>query len=152
MLIGRVVGSTCEWNSAQIMLEISSDKVAYVILEARELDADMAVSDETSPATRSADDAHDFFEDGFGENTSSEIARFIADLNEDEQADLVALVWIGRGTFSAQEFEEAVETAKAERTSPTEDYLLGMPLLADYLEAGMEQLGFSIEDIERDVL
>ena len=84
--------------------------------------------------------------------TPSEVADFIAGLNEDEQADLVALVWIGRGTYSAEEFEEAVETAKAERTNPTEVYLLGIPLLADYLEAGLEKLGYTIEDIERDVL
>ena len=80
------------------------------------------------------------------------LAEQTAELNEDEQAELVALVWIGRGTFSAEEYEEAVEMAKAERTNPTENYLLGIPLLADYLEAGMEKLGYTIEDIERDVL
>jgi hypothetical protein len=61
-------------------------------------------------------------------------------------------VWIGRGTYSAEELEEAVQMAKAERTSPTEDYLLGIPLLGDYLEAGLEKMGYSIEEIERDVL
>ncbi len=133
------------------MLEISSDKVAYVILKAREFDADVAIPDESSSAIKTEDDAYAFLEDRSSDTTPSEVAEFIAGLNEDEQADLVALVWIGRGTYSAEEFEEAVETAKAERTSPTEDYLLGIPLLADYLEAGLEKLGYTIEDIERDV-
>ena len=134
------------------MHEISSDKVAYVILKARESDADMAIPDESLSAIKMEDDAFETLEDRSSDTTPSEVAEFIAGLNEDEQADLVALVWIGRGTYSAEEFEEAVETAKAERTNPTEVYLLGIPLLADYLEAGLEKLGYTIEDIERDVL
>ena len=59
---------------------------------------------------------------------------------------LVAIAWIGRDTFDAAELEEAIETAKAEKTSPTEDYLLGMPHLSDYLEAGLEALGHNVEE------
>ena len=54
----------------------------------------------------------------------------------DEQASLVALAWIGRGSFGPEELDEALATARAERTNRTEDYLLGMPLLPDYLEEG----------------
>ncbi len=133
------------------MLEISSDKVAFVILKAREFEADVTIPDESSPVIDTEDDADAILEDRSSDATRSEIAEFISGLNEDEQADLVALVWIGRGTYSAEEFEEAVEMAKAERTSPTEDYLLGIPLLPDYLEAGLDKMGFTIEDIERDV-
>ncbi len=134
------------------MLEISSDKVAFVILKAREFEADVTIPDESSPVIDTEDDADAIIEDRSSDATRSEIAEFISGLNEDEQADLVALVWIGRGTYSAEEFEEAVEMAKAERTNPTEDYLLGIPLLPDYLEAGLDKMGFTIEDVERDVL
>jgi hypothetical protein len=134
------------------MHEISSDKVAFVILKARESNADMTVLDESPSAIEMEDDAYATLEDRSSDKTPSEVAEFIADLNEDEQADLVALVWIGRGTYSAEEFAEAVEMAKAERINPTEVYLLGIPLLADYLEAGLEKLGYTIENIERDVL
>jgi hypothetical protein len=65
---------------------------------------------------------------------------------------LVALAWLGRGTFSADEFDEAVATAFAERTNPTERYLLGIPLLADYLEEGLDKLGYSVEDAEKGIL
>ena len=57
-------------------------------------------------------------------------------------------MWIGRDTFGAEDLAEAIETAKAERSSPTEDYLMGEPQLADYLEAGMDALGISPEDAE----
>jgi len=69
----------------------------------------------------------------------------------DEQVHLVALAWVGRGTFSADEFDEAVEIARHERVNTTSRYLLGMPLLADYLEAGLELLGISVEDAQRGV-
>jgi hypothetical protein len=133
------------------MLEISSDKVAFVIIRAREFDAEVAIPDDSSSAIDTESDAGEFSENRSSDTTRSEVAEFIAGLNEDEQADLVALVWIGRGTYIGEEFEEAVEMAKAERTTPTEGYLLGIPLLADYLEAGMEKLGYSIEEIEQDV-
>jgi hypothetical protein len=45
-----------------------------------------------------------------------------------------------------------VETARSEQTNSTASYLLGLPLLSDYLEEGLEKLGFSANDIESDVL
>lgn len=134
------------------MLEISPEKVAHVIVKAREFDAKVDLWDEPSSAVNLDDDGDAILEDRASDATRSEVAEFIATLNEDEQASLVALVWVGRGTYSADELEEAIETARAERTNPTEDYLLGIPLLADFLEEGLEKLGYSIEDIEQDVL
>ena len=61
-------------------------------------------------------------------------------------------MWVGRGTFETEEFEEAVETARAERVNATSRYLLGMPLLADYLEEGLEKMGFSVDDVEGGIL
>jgi Protein of unknown function (DUF3775) len=52
---------------------------------------------------------------------------------------LVALAWVGRGTYSAEQFDEAVEMAKSERVTATEDYLLGIPLLGDYLAEELEK-------------
>lgn len=79
-----------------------------------------------------------------------ELRAFIEALNEDEKASLVALTWIGRETFEPEDIEEAIATAKAEATTPTEDYLVGMPLFADYLEDGLERLGLTVSEIEED--
>ena len=81
----------------------------------------------------------------------SELRDFIANLNEDEQASLVAVMWIGRESFEPEELEEAIQTARVERTTPTEDYLMGEPRLADLLESGLEALGISPEDAEDDL-
>ncbi len=63
----------------------------------------------------------------------------------------MALAWIGRGSFGPEELDEALATARAERVNRTEDYLLGMPLLPDYLEEALDRLGYSVEDAEEDV-
>ncbi len=79
---------------------------------------------------------------------STHLHDYISGLNEDEQIGLVALMWIGRESFDASELEEAKETARIERTAPTEDYLSGMPELPNYLEDGMEALGIDVTDAE----
>jgi hypothetical protein len=134
------------------MLEISPEKVAHVIVKSREFDAKVAIWDEPSSESDTDDLGDAILEDRASDATRSEVADFIANLNEDEQVNLVALVWVGRGTYSAEEFAEAVDMARAERTNPTEDYLLGIPLLADYLEEGLEKMGYSVEAVEEGVL
>jgi hypothetical protein len=78
--------------------------------------------------------------------------QFIAGLNDDEKAQLTALAWVGRGSFEAEDFAEAVATAVAEASVPTEDYLMGMPHLAENLEAGLEALGIDVTGEEEDLL
>jgi hypothetical protein len=134
------------------MLEISPEKVAHVIIKSREFDAKVEIWDEPSSVRNTEDSAEAILEDRSSDATRSEAAEFIAGLNDDEQANLVALTWVGRGTYSAEEFKEAVEMARAERTNPTQEYLLGIPLLADYLEEGLEKLGYSVEAVENDML
>lgn len=103
------------------MLEISPRKVVHIIFQARE------------------------------ERTgAAELRAFIEGLNEDEQAHLVALAWVGRGAFEAEDYESAVNTAYAEATTPTADYLMGMPHLGENLESGMEALGIDVTEAEED--
>ncbi len=129
------------------MLEMSPEKVARIIIRAREFDAKVAPWDE-------ADD-----EDGIEavlENTAddpiaAELKSYIDDLNVDEQIELVALMWVGRGTYETDEFADAKSTARAERVNETSAYLMGTPMLADHLEAGLEKFGYAVADLEDDV-
>jgi len=105
------------------MLEISAWKVAQVVLMSRELN-----------------------------RAEGELRAFIDRLNEDEQASLVAVMWVGRDSFMADDLSEAIMTAKTENTVPTADYLLGSPHLSDHLENGMEALGISLFDEEDDLV
>jgi uncharacterized protein DUF3775 len=133
-------------------LEIAPDKVAHVIIKAREYDAKVGSWDDTAKSADAEDDPASILEDYADDPTRAELAAFIDGLNDDEQIHLVALTWIGRGTYAPDELDEAVETARSERVSRTSKYLMGIPLLADYLEEGLEKLGISVEDAEKDVL
>jgi hypothetical protein len=134
------------------MLEIAPEKVAHIIVKAREYDAKVGAWDDSASAGNAAEEPDSILEDYANDPTRAELASFINALNIDEQVNLVALAWLGRGTFTAEEFDEAVETARSERVVSTSRYLLGMPLLADYLEEGLDKLGISVEDAENDVL
>ena len=81
-----------------------------------------------------------------------QLHAFIDAMNIEEQSQLTALAWVGRGAFEPEEFEEAVETALAEATTPTADYLMGMPHLAENLEAGLDALCIDGTGEEEDLL
>ena len=119
------------------MLQISPDKIAHIIIRAREYDSGV------NPW------AHQGSRRQHGART--ELHDFIAALNDDEQASLVAVMWIGRDSFDPSELEDAIATARDSQSTPTEDYLMGEPRLADLLEAGMDALGISPEDAEDDL-
>ena len=105
------------------MIEISQRKVAQVILFGHEV-----------------------------ERAEGELRGFIETLNEEECHSLIAVMWIGRGSFEADDWAEALATARSEASTPTADYLLGTPHFADHLEAGMEALGLSVTEAEEDLL
>ncbi len=130
------------------MLDISSEKVAHVIVRARELDGKVAAWDGAGDEA----DSSSILEDRRDDPTEAELRGFIDDMNVDEQVALVALMWIGRGTYDPDDIQEALDTARAERVNKTEDYLLGVPLLADYLEEGLDRMGISVESAEEGIL
>jgi len=88
-------------------------------------------------------------ENPFAGRYVEEIVSFIDDLNVDEQVQLVALAWLGRGDYSLKEWNAAVAAARERQTGSTARYLLGIPILADLLEEGLSQHGQSCEDFER---
>lgn len=105
------------------MLDISTYKVAQIILMARELN-----------------------------RAEGELRAFIDRLSEEEQVCLVAVMWIGRESFAPEDLHEALATARQEATTPTADYLLGTPHLSDHLENGLDALGISVVDDEDDLV
>ena len=132
-------------------IEIAPEKVAHVIIKAREYDAKVGAWNDTPEEGDAEEDPNSILEDFANDPTRAELATFIDGLNTDEQAHLVALAWVGRGTFEKEEFAEAVDTARSERVNATASYLMGMPLLSDYLEEGLEKMGYSVDEIESDV-
>jgi hypothetical protein len=60
----------------------------------------------------------------------------------------LALTWLGRGDYGKEDWREVLEEACRIHDEKETEYLVGTPLLADYLEEGLSQLGYSIEDFE----
>ena len=100
-------------------LEISPQSVAQVILMSREM-----------------------------KRAEPELRAFIERMDTQQQAELVALMWIGRGAFEPEDLAEAVAHAENEATTPCADYLIGTPHLSDHLESALEAFGVDVTDIE----
>ncbi|MFQ5972481.1 MAG: DUF3775 domain-containing protein [Alphaproteobacteria bacterium] len=130
------------------MLRIEPEKVCFVIVKAREFDIKVEVDDPDPGSNPSDDGMRAVFEDYGDDATFEEIKAFLDALNEGEQVSLVALAWLGRGDFTADEWEAALDEARRAHNEHTSTYLLGMPLLPDYLEEGLSQLGYSCEEYE----
>jgi len=127
-------------------LPIATDKVAFIVLKARAYDAKEPLSDDESGSNPTDDGDTDILEDAPGDFTRQELADAIRALNEEEQIALVALAWVGRGTYDLTEWDQALETARNEHNGRTAQYLLGLPLLGDYLEEGLAAFGETISD------
>lgn len=87
-----------------------------------------------------------------GPAADAQLHAFIDGLNDDEKAHLTAIAWVGRGAFEPEDYAEAVSTAISEATTPTADYLIGMPHLAENLEAGLDAMGVDVSGEEEDLL
>lgn len=122
------------------MPTINTDKVCFVVVKARELESEDEGMD--ADASNATDDkfVSVLTEDAYN-SVRDEIASFIDAMDDDEQAELVALTWVGRGEFGADDWDEAVRQARARREGSTSAYLLGIPLLASYLENGLAERG-----------
>ncbi|MCB1882955.1 MAG: DUF3775 domain-containing protein [Geminicoccaceae bacterium] len=135
------------------MQAISLASVCRIVLRARSFDADMPltaneVEDDLPGAGHAPYDMLEDDPDQPREDTAEqEIRSFIAGMNVDERAELVALAWVGRGSYAREEWDEAVRTAREEHGARTADYLLDLPLLADYLEEGLAAFDLGCQDL-----
>jgi Protein of unknown function (DUF3775) len=131
-------------------LTISPEQAFYIIVKAREFDEQVESTDPDSGSNPADDREVDVLEEDPDDPIQQELEEALDALNVDEQLDLLALTWLGRGEYSS--FAEAREEASDMRDKHITDYLIGTPKLGDFLEEGLAQLGLSLEDFERDRL
>lgn len=127
-------------------LAISAEKVRFLIEKAREFDVKDEVTDVDSGSNGADDNMIDVLEDGGDDPVVREISGFINALSEDEQIDLVALMRLGRGDGSIEEWSELRREAAEDRNGRTASYLLGEPLLSDFLAGGLDEFGLTWTD------
>jgi Protein of unknown function (DUF3775) len=127
-------------------LAISAEKVAFLIEKTREFDAKEGVTDPDSGSNPTDDKMIDVLEDDRNDPVAREVAAFIGALTEDEQVDLVALMRLGRGDSGIEEWEDLRREAREAQDVPVPRYLLGEPLVSDYLAEGLSAFGTSWTD------
>jgi len=130
----------------QPVLSISREKVCEIIFKAREFAAKDVSTVPDDGSTPTDDGERSVLEDRPDDPVVRELAGLIGAMNIDEQVDLVALMWLGRGDGTLAEWTELRETAASERAQSTARYLLGSPLLSDFLAEGLAQFGYSCEE------
>jgi hypothetical protein len=129
-------------------LTISSEKVCFIIVKAREFDVKDLVT-ESDPGSNPSDDGDvAVLEDHADDPVLQELTAFIDALSEDEQVDLVALTWLGRDDYEASDWASVRDEAARAHNRRTSTYLLGMPLVSDFLEEGLSMLGHSCKEFE----
>ncbi|CAL78051.1 conserved hypothetical protein [Bradyrhizobium sp. ORS 278] len=130
-------------------LSISPEKVAFVVTKAHQYEMEAAEPDLLADLT---DDDSAPGTGGRGHSTDrSELVSFIKGLNVDEQIDLVALTWLGRGDGSLENWDELRAQAAQAHNNRTATYLIETPMLGDYLEEALSAFGLSLEDFEESL-
>ena len=122
-------------------------------MKAREFDVKDADTSSGDDGSDPADDRMvEVLEDRPDDPVDQELVAFIEAMSEDEQVDLVTLTWLGRGDGTLEEWDELRAEATRVHNRRTASYLLGIPLLPDYLEEALAEFGRSCEEVEKDHL
>jgi hypothetical protein len=127
------------------MPDIGTDKVCFIVACSREFEAQEGVVEEDYGGNQADEGFREILAAHGDDATYDEAKQFIDDLNIDEQCQMVALAWVGRGDFTAKEWPEVVKLATQQHNDRTGEYLLGMPLLSDYLEEALSQFNLSCD-------
>jgi Protein of unknown function (DUF3775) len=138
--------ATTEGDADTPTLTVSREKVCEIVFKAREFDVKDVVSVPDDGSDPVDDEERGVLEDRSDDPVARELGAFINAMNFDEQVDLVTLMWLGRGDGTLADWAELRDTACGEHNRFTARYLLGTPLLADYLSEGLALFGYSCEE------
>jgi hypothetical protein len=132
------------------MLAIPLERLGFIIAKAREFDAEVPAEPGAPSGSDGPDDDERAVLLDIPENpTEQELRDAIDGLGPPERQEVLALMWLGRGDYDAQSWPEALRQARDTDTATVTDYLIGTPLLGDFLEDGAAALGLSLEDFEQ---
>lgn len=127
------------------MLDVNPETVCRLIELARVFHAQEEVVIPEEPEDLGGDYPAQILASHSGDTTLEEFRNIISDLEPDQQQQVVALLWLGRGDFSLEEWSEALEEAADNWNEATADYLVAHPMLPDYLSEGLDQHGYSCD-------
>jgi hypothetical protein len=124
-------------------MDLNPDTVFFIVDKARAFQIKEQMTNPEEPLDPSGESAREALKDDADDPAFQELKTTIDDLEPDQQVSLVALMWVGRGDYSADEWDDAFENAGGSWNERSAEYLIGTPLLADYLHMGLEELGYT---------
>jgi hypothetical protein len=137
---------TARETSGPTELNVDPDYVRVVVARSRAALFEMPKDDGFEPEQEmeidqgtelERDDAAQLSDEAADNAMREEAAAMIDALNVDEQAELVALTWIGRGDYEPGELEIAVAEAKERARGPASGLLFEMEIFPSHLENGL---------------
>ncbi|MDY6799501.1 MAG: DUF3775 domain-containing protein [Pseudomonadota bacterium] len=128
------------------MLELNPERVCNIIQLAREFHAKEAVVIPEMPNNPGDDWALQVLADHRDDPVYGELKYAIGDLEPDQQAQLLALAWLGREDYTLDEWEQALQSAVDNLTSSPAEQIIAIPYIADYLDEGLRLHGYSCQE------
>lgn len=121
-------------------IELNRDTIQFIIEKVREFQTRDDVSFDDEPDSDDEDWSSEISSSYAEDPYFQELKTTIEDLEPDQQMSLVALMWLGRGDFSVDEWNAVLRQAEDSWNDHTAEYLIGTAMLADFLSEGLEQL------------
>jgi len=141
-----------EEENDQDVLTTNPEKLFYITVKAREFDVKVPPGGLDTGDNPIDNKDLEILEDYADDPTYVELVSALENLNDDEIVEVLALVWLGRDDYTVDDWPDILEQARDAHDEKAVAYLVGTPLLGDYLEEGLSQLGYSIEEYEIDRL
>ncbi len=128
------------------MLSVRIDTICLLIDKAHQFQSQEQVVLADVPEIPTEDWALEALADHAEDSCLNEVRDLLNDIDPNQRAELVALMWLGRGDYEVEDWDTAVEDALEGYSERTAEYLLAHPMVADDLEEGLIQLGYSCEE------
>ncbi|HVV67460.1 MAG TPA: DUF3775 domain-containing protein [Gammaproteobacteria bacterium] len=134
-------------SDKEIELSINPDIVCQLITKAHEFHAQegVVIPEDSSEAAIENDPLQVLAAHG-SDLTSIEILDTINNLEPDQQVSLLAIMYLGRGDYSLEEWDAALSEARNNWSPNLAKHLLSNPNIADFLSEGLTLLGYSCEE------
>ena len=124
------------------MIDLNPDIVVHIAELVRGFQTYASLADAEPPASPPLDDAVEQLAPWSTDPTYVDLKNAIDDLEPDQQVTLIALMWLGRGDYSIEQWDDTLQHAAEVIGKTTAEYLIATPLLADYLLEGLNQHGY----------
>lgn len=128
------------------MFTINQGIICNIILKAREINIadDLNLSEEKDDLSDA--EWEQLLAEYQNDLSYQELKDLINELEPDQQQDVIALMYIGRGDFTKNEWKDARHQAHAIKIKNRSYYLISKSMLADYLTEGLAAFGYSCDE------